>query len=256
MSTQSEIEKYPLFFDGTNFVGPNIKSVVYCWINTTNNKLYIGYTTKYLKQRCIEHIRGASPFGVNHLKGSVSNFKCYIIDHYCNEDLELNPYVLGNLEMDYIGIFGTHYKDGFGYNKTYGGDFNFGFRHTEESKRKISEAGKGRASYVRTDEQRLHLSKIRKGKPNPKLKNRVFSDEHRRKLSLAMAGKKRKPFTTEHKTKIKNAILSLPPRSEEWCNNISNGKKGKLCGANHPMYGVKRPDVAERNRKRSSNYEN
>ena len=47
-------------------------------------------------------------------------------------------------------------------------------------------------------------------------KGTKLSEETKEKLSLCFKGRE---------------------RSEEWCNNISKGKKGKLTGESNPMYG-------------------
>lgn len=81
-----------------------------------------------------------------------------------------------------------------------------GFKHSEESKRKISEACKG-IKFTEEHKKKLSEAKLRnhirywKGK-----KRRMWSDEHKRKMSEANKGKTYgrvyKPLSEEHKKKI------------------------------------------------------
>lgn len=72
------------------------------------------------------------------------------------------------------------------------------YPHSPETKKKISEANKGK---IITDETKKKLSEAGKGK--------IISIEARIKISLSKKGKKRKPF------------------SDEWKMNLSNSKRGK-----------------------------
>ena len=62
-----------------------------------------------------------------------------------------------------------------------------GKHHTEESKKKIGDANRGR---VHTAESRKNMSEAHLGKPNPKSgasrKGKPFSEEHKKNKSLAM----------------------------------------------------------------------
>jgi hypothetical protein len=53
-------------------------------------------------------------------------------------------------------------------------------------------------SYMKTDEYRAKVSAAKKGKPNIKLKGRVFSEEHRRKLSESSFRKKMSKMATSN----------------------------------------------------------
>ena len=67
-----------------------------------------------------------------------------------------------------------------------------GRKHSEESRRKMSEAKKGKKL---SEETRRKLSKAFKGKPSPN-KGKTFSEEWRRNLSEAHKGKTHKGITT------------------------------------------------------------
>lgn len=89
-----------------------------------------------------------------------------------------------------------------------------GVPKTDEHKKNISIAGKGKHSAPKTDEHKKkisnsHLGKIRedfsqewRDNLSKSLSGRVLSDEHRKSLSLAKTGKKRKPFSEEHRKNL------------------------------------------------------
>lgn len=72
---------------------------------------------------------------------------------------------------------------------------------TEETRRKMSEAQKGRTF---TEETRRKMSEAQKGENHP-LFGKHRSDETRRKISEAMKGKKRKSYTEETRRKMSEA---------------------------------------------------
>lgn len=83
--------------------------------------------------------------------------------------------------------FGKNWESKFGYNITLGGESGLGYKHTDETKKRISESEKGR--------------------PSP-MKGRHHSEETKKKISESQKGKpKPKPTTIEYKEKMRNAIL-------------------------------------------------
>ena len=103
---------------------------------------------------------------------------------------EMEPYFI--LEYD-------SFKNG--YNMTIGGDGILGLKHTEETKRKLS----GRNI---TEETKNKISKATRGRSSPnKGTHWKRSEETKLKMSLSKLGKKRKPFTQEHKRKLSIAVM-------------------------------------------------
>jgi hypothetical protein len=115
-------------------------------------------------------------------------------------------------EVYMIAAFGR--KDlgtGILHNRTDGGDGSSGLVHNEESKRKMSEAAKGRNHL---DKTKRKISETKKGRSIP-----PFSEEHKRKISEA-----KKNMSEETKRKMSEAHKNM---SEETKRKISEARKGK-----------------------------
>jgi hypothetical protein len=110
------------------------------------------------------------------------------------------------------------------HNKTNGGDGTSGRIATEEAKRKMSEANKGKPSsrkgIPRTEETRKKLSEAHKGK--------TLSEEHKRKISEGNKGKKRREGTGK---KISEALKGKK-RPDEVIQKRLNTIIGKYKGRN------------------------
>jgi group I intron endonuclease len=163
--------------------------IVYCYENLENGKKYVGITTlENSKERWASHERGKSGckvFNLAMLKYGKQSFVRYILeDEVPIESLPL-------LERYWIKELNT-YK-GQGYNQTSGGEIGKEFTHTEEAKRKISEAGKRQ---IFTTERRKKISDALLGKKK--------SETHVAK----MRGLKRKPISEEDREKLISASNS------------------------------------------------
>ena len=95
---------------------------------------------------------------------------------------------------------------------------------SEETKRKISEAQIGK---IVSDETRKRLSEAHKGKPSNN-KGKTFSEEWRKKLSLAHIGKtpanKGKPLSEETKQKLSKALKGRKPTNQKKVINIDTNE--------------------------------
>ena len=147
--------------------------IVYAYVNRQNMKMYIGQTTQLMSHRRRDHRQNAfkkrlnRPFYNAIRKYGMSEFEEIILER-CNSKTELDA-----SEKNAVRIFETT-DISKGYNLMDGG-FSNG-RHSEETKKKISEASK-----------RMHA--------NP---------EH--KAMLVEVGKKYYRFIDNHESKIKSGL--------------------------------------------------
>jgi hypothetical protein len=102
-----------------------------------------------------------------------------------------------------------------------GDNGTYGFKHSQETKDKLSAAHKGKTI---SQEQKDKLSAVRKGKP--------LSQETKDKLSAAKKGKPRKPQSQEHKDKLSAAQIGKT-HSQETKDKLSAAKKGKPKSQEH-----------------------
>ena len=135
--------------------------------NKINGKKYVGQTVRSLKIRKQCHAYDAFK-KVNTMyfhrairKYGIDNFNWEILHDKITDVKKLNK-----LEIYYIDLYDTYNT---GYNLALGGK---NACHSEETKRKISDAGKGRKH---SEESKRKMSKTHKGKK--------FSENHKRKLS-------------------------------------------------------------------------
>ena len=206
---------------------------------TPNGKSYIGITSRENLNQRWSNGRGYkdTPFGEAIEKYKWENIKHEILDTNLTED------EAKRLEREYIEKYRTFIRfiDCKGYNCTLGGDGTVGWEHSEETKRKQSEALKGRQFSEETlhrmseaqkgkklgtqlsEETKHKISEAHKGKPSP-YKGKHPSEETKRKHSEANKGKH---HTEESKRKMSEARKGKPA----W----NKGKKGK-----HPSEETKR----------------
>jgi len=150
---------------------------------TINNKLYVGYAKDFEKRKNNHYLMLTGGYHYNpYLQKSFIKYNEFNFDiiEECAED------VLEEKEIFWIKELDTF--EGEGYNLTAGGDGWLGRIHTEESRRKLSEAAKGKTPSAETKRK---LSEAAKGK--------TFSAEHRRKLSEAGKGR---TFSAETRRKL------------------------------------------------------
>lgn len=183
-----------------------------------DNKMYVGITCQKINRRW-ENGNGyrSNPYFTRAIKKyGWDNFKHEILlKNLTKEQAEC-------AERLFIGYWNLT-DNIHGYNLDNGG--NSVGKHSDKTKAKMSESQRGR---IFTDEHRKKLSLSHIGKPN-KRKGIPLSDEAKRKLSDAHKGKK---LSEEHKRKISlslKATLSKNPRqpiSEEHRKKLSEAHKG------------------------------
>ena len=92
-----------------------------------------------------------------------------------------------------------------------------------------TDGGDGVSGYIPSEETRKKISVATKGKNHP-MYGKTLSDETKRKISEKTRGKKIKPFTEEHRRKLSVASKNL---SEETRKKLSDANRGE----NNPNYG-------------------
>ena len=187
--------------------------IIYKTINLITNKCYIGKTNNGLNNRMKGHkhyalkIHNNDYFHKSIKKYGWNNFEWKILCE-CT-----TPEILNIMETFYIIVHKTHVSEG-GYNLTWGGDGSLGFKHSEETKQKISENMKiisnsiehkertrllGKRSTKHSDETKKKISEIVKSRP-------PISEETRRKMSESNKGEKNAFFGKKHSEETKNKI--------------------------------------------------
>jgi group I intron endonuclease len=192
-------------------------------LTSPSGKMYIGITSHTAEERFVQHCKNTS--GCIALKGAIKKYgkENFTIDVLLKaDDWELMQLA----EIETIEKLNT--KSPNGYNLTFGGDGRYGFIVSDETRRKLSVAGKGR---VLTDEHRKILSNIHKTRSPESYKKaglsntgRKHTDEAKAKISTAHTGK---VASEETKAKL-SEIRKGAPKSEEHKANISKALKGNM----------------------------
>lgn len=105
---------------------------------------------------------------------------------------------------------------------------------SDETRKKISEAGKGNKHNLGKKYPGRILSEDHKNKLRISRLGIKLSEEHKRKISIYMKGRKRSPMADEWKEKISKALKGKPKPwkkgrklSKEHCKKLSEAHKGK-----------------------------
>lgn len=155
---------------------------IYKATNNVNGKIYIGQSKDFLKRKDAHERKSLinkDNMSFHHAirKYGKENFSWEILYQTKDE----NYY--GIAEQYFIDFYETKNKD-FGYNMSNGGKSNMlGYKHSKETREKLSKLRKGK------------MSKEHREKINQSLKGRKFSEAGKKALSLAHMGKKQSQET-------------------------------------------------------------
>ena len=196
--------------------------------NKVNHKWYIGKCADGIaEKRKRAHYNGR---GSQELKGAIDK---YGIENFTFHRLHdgIISELLNSYEVETIAKYNSVVPNG--YNKTIGGGGILGHKHSEETRKKTSEALKGRQF---SNEHLSNLSKSNKGENNPNygktpspktrekqskaLKGRQFSDKHRKNISKSLTGKvapNRKPEYDEAKAFFLSLDTSIFTTEKQKC---------------------------------------
>lgn len=213
------IKKYPTKNDIVEIL-INQSFLIYKLTNTINGKIYIGQTTRMLRHRLNEYRRHnkCNPILKNAIiKYGFDNFNCEIIEE-CNGLEHLNE-----REMYWIEKYNSTNKE-IGYNFESGGNNSLS---TEESRKKISNALKGRKQNPEWVAKRVPL----KGSEEAKKCGRVKTEDQKKHLSNVTSGE--------------NGFWYGKSRSEDTINKIKETKakqKDQILESNVQKIGVGKYD--------------
>lgn len=177
---------------------------VYKHTNKFNNKIYIGITSQIPERRWGKNGNGytSSPHFYSAIqKYGWDNFEHSIL--YTN----LTKEEACQKEQELIQYFNTTNRE-YGYNSTSGGEI---FTMNQETREKISKALQGNKNGLSHPCSEEKKEKIRQAQLG-----RVFSEEHKQKLSEA-AKKRHVPCSEEKKEKLKE---SYPNKRKVYCEEL------------------------------------
>lgn len=153
---------------------------IYKITNLLNGKAYIGFDSNWPARKAVHICEAITrqnkqyPLYRAIAKYGKDNFKWEIL--YQNEDRD---HTLNVMENKMIIEHNTHYKDGHGYNMTYGGEGALGWIPSEETKKKISQSNKGKMAW-------------NKGKPSP-----WTSERNKKRKGISTEGLKKQYKITD-----------------------------------------------------------
>lgn len=150
---------------------------IYCIKNTLDNKVYVGQAVK-IQFRWSRHKsdlnlkKHPSP----HLQNAWNKYGFKVFEFIILEELERNKDILKEREQYWMDYYKSYDKE-FGYNVGKIAGSRLGVLATEETKKKLRQR-----------------------------KARIWTEESRKKLSESKKGVKRKPFSEEHKAKLREIL--------------------------------------------------
>ena len=216
---------------------------VYKITNQINNKSYIGISIhEPEKGRIRDHLSGHGNLIISRA------VKKYGSEVFTYEILKSNifPELLPDFEIAYIKKHKTIVP--LGYNLTLGGEGTLGFKHSDESKQKMSESHKGRPAPNKgkkhSEEARRKMSEANKGRTPPN-KGKKHSEETKRKIGEANKGKPSHFKGKKHSAKARRKLSESHKgrkASAETKQKMSESHKGE----NNHFYGKTMPEENRR----------
>jgi group I intron endonuclease len=193
---------------------------IYYWRNNVNGKGYVGQSIDICKRlrghkSNIKYKRKSEPFYLAIYKYGADAFTCYKVMDCCPSYIALNYWeAYWVKELDTFGENGYNQTAG-GSNcgcslntKTKIGNANRGRQHTDEARRKISEAGKLMSKHSR---EKIRMANIgRKRSPETRerirLSKGIMSDETRARISAGHIGRVYPKQSDAAKAKIAKGV--------------------------------------------------
>ena len=187
---------------------------IYLIVNNINGKTYVGKRKLYNKNWNEDGYMGSGHYlRRSQNKYGIENFEKFLITlTYSEEDA---------CEKEKFWIAEYRRRGKAEYNVADGGQGGLIGTWTEERRKKVSEAGKGRKAWNKgkhfSEESCIKMSEAHKGKPSCN-KGKHFSDEAKNKMSEAHKGKKR---SEDDKRNISESLKGHKAWSKgrKWYNN-------------------------------------
>ena len=145
-----------------------MSAIIYLVTNLVTGAEYVGFTTN-LASRMWRHAR-AEEDGKFHRAIRKYGWENFDVDVIFEHDDE--QWTLDVMEPHFIAWYDTFNN---GYNLTEGGEGCLGYKHTEETKRKLSEMRKGKPGWSPSEETRRKQSEAKKGIPKSKAAREAMS---------------------------------------------------------------------------------
>lgn len=214
-----------------------IMKCIYVRTNLVNGKQYVGQTNNFEdREYDWKHAKHYAGTFINRAKNKYGfeKFKTEIIRE-CQTQDELNQW-----EQYYIKVLNTKYPNG--YNLTDGGGGTIGVIRSEKTRKKMSEVQKGKHIGKLNSFYGKHHSEEAKKKISEANKGRIKNEELKRKHSELMKGRtspmKGKHHTEESKLRMKGrtAWNKGIPATEEQKRKQSIAMKGKQSPFNKKVY--------------------
>jgi group I intron endonuclease len=206
---------------------------IYLITNLLNLKQYVGITKFSIEERFLQHIKKGFLLTEAIQKYGKDKFSIELIVEVESPDRAYE------LEQHYIKKYNTKAPNG--YNLTDGGDGIFGWEPSEEYRKECSERIKqlhnekkvGMYGKKHTEETKKKMSDAAKGKEKPWLSGRKISEETKEKISQSNKGKK---LSEETKQKISKNH-----------HNVS-GKNNPMFGKKHSQETIEKLKEKSKNR--------
>ena len=204
---------------------------VYKIINKVNGMLYIGITTKSIEHRWKMHLnwaRSMKPYKLHEALNifGKDNFLIEQIDSA--EDFK----ILKDLEKKHIKSYNCIYPNG--YNLTAGGQGVLGLKFSDETKKKLSIAGKIRGNRNMITKEAIEKSRVsRTGKKRTAAQKMIMSKNRMGKGLLNDAARKHSKETVLWamnliKENMKQTNISkLTGLTQSYVSNLKTGKRGR-----------------------------
>lgn len=215
--------------------------VIYARPNLINGKKYVGQAkdlkTRQKAWKCLSQPYSGDVINRAREKYGIDNFGFEILKE-CDDE-ELNYW-----EMYYIKELNT--KVPYGYNLTDGGDGMSGYHFTEETRKKISEANKGKnkgktpwnKGKHRSEETKRKISEAHKGDKNG-MYGKHLSEEHKNNLSKALTNRSDQSKPVLQIDKNTNEVVAEFPSIHEVKRqlNYNSGHIASCCNGKKKSYG-------------------